>query len=91
MYNFLHYIFQEDGTQDYISKTQKVELGKVISVETLDDWKSDNNEQFEIKITDKSYQHPSTPVYENVVTNTDPVTTTIKDNTTPNTMMALTG
>ncbi|MCT7533817.1 hypothetical protein N5U22_10360 [Aliarcobacter cryaerophilus] len=76
---------KEDGTQDYISKTQKVELGKVISVETLDDWKSDNNEQFEIKITDKSYQHPSTPVYENVVTNTDPVTTTIKDNTTPNT------
>ena len=77
---------KEDGTQDYISKTQKVELGKVISVETLDDWKADNSEQYEIKITDKSYEHPTTgAVYENVVTNTDPVTTTIKDNTTPNT------
>ena len=77
---------KEDGTQDYVSKTQKVELGKVISVETLDDWKADNGEQYEIKITDKSYEHPTTgAVYENVVTNTDPVTTTIKDNTTPNT------
>ena len=74
---------KEDGTQDYVSKTQKVELGKVISVETLDDWKADNSEQYEIKITDKSYEHPTTgAVYENVVTNTDPVTTTIKDNTT---------
>ncbi|MFV7791385.1 hypothetical protein ACNO6Z_11120, partial [Aliarcobacter lanthieri] len=78
---------KEDGTQDYVSKTQKVELGKVISVETLDDWKADNGEQYEIKITDKSYEHPTTgAVYENVVTDKDPVTTTIKDDTdnTPN-------
>ncbi|MDN5115174.1 hypothetical protein PJV88_11075, partial [Aliarcobacter butzleri] len=76
---------KEDGTQDYVSKTQKVELGKVISVETLDDWKADNGEQYEIKITDKSYEHPTTgAVYENVVTDKDPVTTTIKDNTTTN-------
>lgn len=76
---------KEDGTQDYVSKTQTVELGKVISVETLDDWKADNGEQYEIKITDKSYEHPTTgAVYENVVTDKDPVTTTIKDNTTTN-------
>ncbi|RBQ26642.1 MULTISPECIES: Calx-beta domain-containing protein [Arcobacteraceae] len=76
---------KEDGTQDYVSKTQKVELGKVISVETLDDWKADNGEQYEIKITDKSYTHPTTgAVYENVVTDKAPVTTTIKDNTTTN-------
>ena len=70
----------------HISKKEIVELGKPISVKTLDDWKSDNNEQFEIKITDKTYQHPSTPVYENVVTDKNPVTTTIKDDTdiTPN-------
>ena len=70
-----------------VSKTQKVELGKVISVETLDDWKADNGEQYEIKITDKSYEHPTTgAVYENVFTDKDPVTTTIKDDTdnTPN-------
>ncbi|MDN5117031.1 Ig-like domain-containing protein, partial [Aliarcobacter butzleri] len=74
---------KEDGTQDYISKTEKFELGKVISVETLDDWKADNGEQYEIKITDKSYEHPTTgAVYENVVTDKNPVTTTIKDNTT---------
>ncbi|MEV9616090.1 hypothetical protein, partial [Aliarcobacter butzleri] len=74
---------KEDGTQDYISKTEKVELGKVISVKTLDDWKADNGEQYEIKITDKSYEHPTTgAVYENVVTDKNPVTTTIKDNTT---------
>ena len=77
---------KDDGTEDYISKKEIVELGKPISVKTLDDWKSDNNEQFEIKITDKTYQHPSTPVYENVVTDKNPVTTTIKDDTdiTPN-------
>ncbi|MCT7585642.1 Ig-like domain-containing protein [Aliarcobacter butzleri] len=74
---------KEDGTQDYISKTEKFELGKVISVETLDDWKADNGEQYEIRITDKSYEHPTTgAVYENVVTDKNPVTTTIKDNTT---------
>ncbi|MCG3669771.1 Ig-like domain-containing protein, partial [Aliarcobacter butzleri] len=74
---------KEDGTQDYISKTEKVELGKVISVKTLDDWKADNGEKYEIKITDKSYEHPTTgAVYENVVTDKNPVTTTIKDNTT---------
>ncbi|MFW3343221.1 hypothetical protein, partial [Aliarcobacter butzleri] len=74
---------KEDGTQDYISKTEKFELGKVISVETLDDWKADNGEQYEIKIIDKSYEHPTTgAVYENVVTDKNPVTTTIKDNTT---------
>uniref|UniRef100_UPI001866AAEB Ig-like domain-containing protein n=4 Tax=Aliarcobacter butzleri TaxID=28197 RepID=UPI001866AAEB len=74
---------KEDGTQDYISKTEKVELGKVISVKTLDDWKADNGEQYEIRITDKSYEHPTTgAVYENVVTDKNPVTTTIKDNTT---------
>ncbi|MDN5107788.1 Ig-like domain-containing protein [Aliarcobacter butzleri] len=80
---------KEDGTQDYVSKTEKVELGKVISVKTLDDWKADNGEQYEIKITDKSYEHPQEngivkPIYENVVTDKDPVTTTIKDNTTTN-------
>ncbi|MGJ0288614.1 Calx-beta domain-containing protein, partial [Aliarcobacter cryaerophilus] len=77
---------KDDGTEDYISKKEIVELGKPISVKTLDDWKSDNNEQFEIKIIDKTYQHPSTPVYENVKTDTNPVTTTIKDDTdtTPN-------
>ncbi|MGJ0301620.1 Calx-beta domain-containing protein, partial [Aliarcobacter cryaerophilus] len=77
---------KDDGTEDYISKKEIVELGKPISVKTLDDWKSDNNEQFEIKIIDKTYQHPSTPVYENVKTDTNPVITTIKDDTdtTPN-------
>ncbi|MCR1815794.1 Ig-like domain-containing protein, partial [Aliarcobacter butzleri] len=78
---------KEDGTQDYVSKTEKVELGKVISVKTLDDWKADNGEQYEIKITDKSYEHPQEngvvkPIYENVITDKDPVITTIKDNTT---------
>ncbi len=77
----------DDGSQDYISKTEVVELGKPISVKTLDDWKADNDEQFEIKITPNTYQHPKDagvdkPVYENVTTDTNPVTTTIKDNTT---------
>ena len=70
-----------DGSEDYISKKETVELGKPIKVETLDDYKADQDEQYEIQITDKSYEHPTTgPVYENVVTDKESVTTTIKDN-----------
>ncbi|WP_418179504.1 hypothetical protein ACNSOO_02040 [Aliarcobacter lanthieri] len=72
-----------DGTQDYVSKKEVVELGKAIKVETIDDYMADNDEQYGIKITDKTYEHPSTgAIYENVVTDKDSVTTTIKDNTT---------
>ncbi|RBQ27090.1 hypothetical protein, partial [Arcobacter sp. CECT 9188] len=45
---------------------------------------ADNDEQYGIKITDKTYEHPSTgAIYENVVTDKDSVTTTIKDNSDP--------
>ncbi|MCT7528383.1 hypothetical protein N5T79_04440 [Aliarcobacter cryaerophilus] len=74
-----------DGTQDYVLKTQTVNLGDAIEVQTLDDWKADNGEQYEVKI--KSYEHPITgAVYENVKTDLNAVTTTIKDDTdnTPN-------
>ncbi|MDK2065315.1 hypothetical protein PT447_10275, partial [Aliarcobacter butzleri] len=70
-------------SNDYKSINETVELGKVIKVETLDDYyaEDEDTEKYTISITDKSYAHPTTgAVYENVVTDKDPVTTTIIDN-----------
>ncbi|MCG3667739.1 hypothetical protein L5F24_06950 [Aliarcobacter butzleri] len=78
---------KDNAELDYKSETaKKVDVGTVFEIETLDDYLADDGEKYTVSINDKSYQHPTTgAVYENVVTNTDPVTTTIKDNTTPNT------
>lgn len=78
---------KDNAELDYKSETAKeVDVGTVFEIETLDDYLSDDGEKYTVSINDKSYQHPTTgPVYENVVTDKDPVTTTIKDNTTPNT------
>ncbi|MDN5054113.1 hypothetical protein [Aliarcobacter butzleri] len=78
---------KDNAELDYVSETSKtVTLGEVFEIKTLDDYLKDDGEKYKVSINDKTYEHPTTgAVYENVVTNTDPVTTTIKDNTTPNT------
>lgn len=78
---------KDNAELDYVSETSKtVTLGEVFEIKTLDDYLKDDGEKYKVSINDKTYEHPvSGAIYENVVTNTDPVTTTIKDNTTPNT------
>ncbi|MFY4786952.1 Ig-like domain-containing protein [Aliarcobacter butzleri] len=78
---------KDNAELDYVSETSKtVTLGEVFEIETLDDYLKDDGEKYKVSINDKIYEHPASgAIYENVVTNTDPVTTTIKDNTTPNT------
>ena len=73
-----------DGSQDYISETAKsVTVGTAFTIKTIDDYRSDNDEKFTVAINNNTYAHPTDkPLYENVTTNTDAVTTTIKDNTT---------
>ncbi|WP_198304790.1 Calx-beta domain-containing protein [Arcobacter vandammei] len=69
-----------DGSEDYKTTQIEVDLDSVISVETFDDYLKDGGETFNVVIVDNSYKHPTTPVYENVKTDTKPVTTTITDN-----------
>lgn len=78
---------KDNAELDYVSETSKtVTLGEVFEIKTLDDYLKDDGEKYKVSINDKTYEHPASgAIYENVVTNTDPVTTTIKDNTTPNT------
>ena len=74
-----------DGTEDYTSiSSQTVNLDTAFSIDTLDDYMSDDGEQFEVVIDADSYT-PATGGYENVSIDTSPVTTTIYDNTNPNT------
>ncbi|MCT7433311.1 cadherin-like domain-containing protein [Aliarcobacter cryaerophilus] len=76
--------FEDFATKDYEAQTNKtVTLGQSFEVKTLDDYIADNNENYTVLINDKSYAHPATPIYENVVTDKDPVTTTILDNSNP--------
>ncbi|WP_071626384.1 immunoglobulin-like domain-containing protein [Poseidonibacter lekithochrous] len=77
---------KNDGSEDYDNDAQgNVTLGTVISTSTYDDYLSDNNENFTVRITDNTYA-PTSGGYENVTIDTNPVTTTIKDDTgTPNT------
>ncbi|WP_323585785.1 hypothetical protein [Aliarcobacter butzleri] len=78
---------KDNAELDYVSETSKtVTLGEVFEIKTLDDYLKDDGEKYKVSINDKTYKHPASGViYENVVTNTDPVITTIKDNTIPNT------
>lgn len=78
---------KDNAELDYVSETSKtVTLGEVFEIKTLDDYLKDDGEKYKVSINDKTYEHPASgAIYENVVTNTDPVTTTIKDNTAPNT------
>ena len=71
----------KDGSEDYTISTQTVTLGKAFSVDTLDDYMSDNGEKFEVAINTASYTAPTSgDVYENVSIDTNAVTTTITDN-----------
>jgi len=76
-----------DGSQDYNNTTQTVQVGQAFSTSTFDDYKADNGETFNVSINNGSYTPPTpTTGYENVVIDTTPVVTTIKDDTgTPNT------
>ena len=68
---------------DYTSTTQTVTLGTTFTTPTSDDFISDNDENYKVQITDETLSNASN--YETVVIDTTPVTTTIIDNTNPNT------
>ena len=76
-----------DGTQDYDNDViTTITLGTVISTATFDDYMSDNDETYTVAIDAGSYVRPTpTTGYEDVAIDTTVVTTTIKDNTVPNT------
>lgn len=76
-----------DGSEDYNSSTQTVTIGTAFSTATFDDYLSDNNENFNVSLVDKTYTAPTTNSgYENVIVDTTAVVTTIKDDTgTPHT------
>ena len=76
-----------DGSEDYSSlNAQTVTLNQAFTVTTLDDYMADNNEDYHISIDNGSYTRPTpTTGYENVALDTNPVTTTITDNSQPNT------
>ena len=69
-----------DGSQDYISQTTKlVTVGEAFEIKTLNDFIVDNGEKYTVAINDGTYKHPTTPLYENVKTDSGLVTTTITD------------
>ena len=69
---------------DFESKTLTIALDTPFSVVAIDDFISDSGETFEVVIN--SYVTPTSgTTYEDVVVNTTAVTTTITDNSNPNT------
>ncbi len=72
---------------DYDSTAQTdISLGSVISTDVFDDFMADNGETFHAQITDNSYQPPASGGgYETVDIITDPVVTSITDNSLPGT------
>jgi hypothetical protein len=70
-----------DGSQDFDSSVQSaVELGSVISTASFDDYLADSGERYTVAIQEGSYVRESeTSGYEDVAIDTDPVTTTIVD------------
>ena len=72
-----------DGTEDFINTQQTVSLGAIVSTDTIDDYRSDDNEQFKVAIIADSYAGNGTDDadrYENIDIKTEPVITTILDN-----------
>ncbi len=73
-----------DGELDFTGTNQTVALNTVFTAAANDDYLSDNGEKFNVQITDNTYSNAA--AYENVITDTTPVITTITDDTgTPNT------
>ena len=70
-----------DGTQDYNNSVTTVAINQVFSVETFNDVASDDNETFTINIVSDTYTGASE--YENVVTDTTVITTTITETNIP--------
>jgi len=60
-----------------------VELNKVFSVELINDAESDDNETFEVNIVNDSYTLSEAQKFENVVTDTTKITTTITETVIP--------
>lgn len=71
------------GGVDYVSTTQTVTIGTKFNTPTVDDYIADNGEKFSVQITDKTLSNASK--YETIVIDTTSVTTTIIDDSKPNT------
>ena len=70
-----------DGTQDYDNTPQtSIRLGESFSTATLDDFRADDGERYEVAIDPASYARDNGNGYENVVIDPEHVTTTIHDN-----------
>jgi len=69
--------YETDGSEDYINDTQTVTLGVPFSTSTLSDLSVENDETFTVSLVDGTFTNPSN--YENIVTDTQTVTTSITD------------
>ncbi len=71
---------KKDGSQDYIGSSKIVALGAIFTIETIDDYSTDNGETFTLAITDESFSHAT--AYESVNHDLTSVLTTIIDGVT---------
>ena len=72
-----------NGGVDYVSTTQIVTIGTKFSTATTDDYIADNGEFYSVQILDETLSNASN--YETVIIDTTSVTTTILDDSQPNT------
>ncbi len=68
---------------DVDTNTQTVTLGQTFSTDIIDDFIADNGETFTVQIIDDSYNNAA--AYENVIHDVSSITTTILDDSQPNT------
>lgn len=69
------------GAIDFSNTLTSVEVNKIFSVDILNDVLNDPDETFEVSVVNDSYSNASE--YENVVTDTSTITTTIKETAIP--------
>ncbi|MEA3405990.1 MAG: VCBS domain-containing protein [Pseudomonadota bacterium] len=76
---------QINGTEDYLSTSQIVNINQVFTVDVLDDYLADSAEQFQVSLQAQSYSLAEQ--YESIAINSTPIETTIVDDSqsdTPN-------
>ena len=72
-----------DGSEDYNNSLVNITVNQIFSVETFNDATSEGDETFEINIVDKTYSSPEANQFENVITDTSKITTTITESSIP--------
>ena len=72
-----------DGSEDYDNSVTTVTLNQIFSVDIFNDSVAEGDETFEINIVDNSYSSPEANQFENVITDTTKITTTINETNIP--------